>query len=567
MPSLPAVKSQLCIKLTIMQGNTTIANAHTPVLIAGGGLTGLTAALFLLQQGIIPVLVERHATTSIHPGARGFDVRTMELFRELQLDDAIREAGKALAPAWGIYQGETLAAILPHIDPQKIKVHHPIQLPGLEKLAALSPVTGARCTQDLSEPVLLQAARERGADIRFNTRLVAFTQEDDRVTARLHNTGTGAETTITCDYMIAADGANSFVRKTLQAATSGAGSLSHLLNIYFEADLAAEVKDREFSICRIEQPGIQGLLTSINNSNKWVFHLYYDPARGQRPEDYTPGRLVPLLKNVLGMPQLPVRLMSVLPWQPTVSVVNNMQHGRIFLAGDAAHQMTPYGGKGAATGVQDVQNLAWKLAMVLRKQAGGLLLHTYSAERQPVGKKVAELSGALADDKGLIDVEKFKFITGGGNNEERLAKMITMTGMPDFEYQSTAVIPAARALAPGLLNGRPGTRVPHVWLAATERKSTLDLARVHFVLITGSNDGHWRDAAQQVATQLKIDLPLYCMRESREVYEAWKTMTNMQDDEAMLVRPDGFVAWRGLPEAGAALQLVQVMKNVLALHH
>ena len=77
---------------------------------------------------------------------------------------------------------------------------------------------------------------------------------------------------------------------------------------------------------------------------------------------------------------------------------------RFRLAGDAAHQMTPYGGKGAATGVQDVQNLAWKLAMVLQQQAGEKLLHTYSSERQPVGMQVAEMSGLLADDKGLLDI-------------------------------------------------------------------------------------------------------------------------------------------------------------------
>jgi 2-polyprenyl-6-methoxyphenol hydroxylase-like FAD-dependent oxidoreductase len=541
-------------------------NKSIPVLIVGGGLTGLTAALFLLKQGIKPVLIERRASTSIHPRARGFDVRTMELFRELQLHQAIIEAGKALAPAWGLHQGESLAEILKEIDPAQLKVNHPINFPGLEKLAAMSPVAGARCTQDLSEPVLLQAAQERGADIRFNTKLISFTQSKDGVTANLQHTITGQEETITCQYMIAADGAGSPVRKALQAATSGHGSYGHLLNIYFEADLGALVKGREFSICRITQPGLDGILTSINNSNKWVFHLSYDPARGERPEDFTHEHLGKLLQQILGMPQMKVRIISVLPWQPTVSVVNNMQHGRIFLAGDAAHQMTPYSGKGAATGVQDMQNLAWKLSLVLQQRAGEELLHTYSAERQPVGMQVAEMSGALADDKGLLDISGFKTLVSSPTQEYNLEKMITMVGLPDFRYTSSAIINNEHE-EPALLSAQPGTRVPHVWLQKEPQPvSTLDLATQHVTLITDEAGAAWQLAAALVTEQLQIALPVYFMKKGEPAYDTWKEITRLQDGEVILVRPDGFVAWRQtLPATNAPVLLKQALRKILSL--
>jgi putative polyketide hydroxylase len=542
-------------------------NKSIPVLIVGGGLTGLGAALFLLKHGVKPVLIERRASTSIHPRARGFDVRTMELFRELQLDQAIVEAGKALAPAWGLHQGESLVEILKNVEPAKLKVNHPINFPGLEKLAAMSPVAGARCTQDLSEPILLQAAQERGADIRFNTKLLSFTQSNDGVTALIQDTITGKEQTITCAYMIGADGAGSPVRKALQAATSGHGSYGHLLNVYFEAELGSLVKGREFSICRIAQPGLDGILTSINNSDKWVFHLYYDPARGERPEDYTHERLEKLLQQMLGMPQLQVRIISVLPWQPTVSVVNDMQHGRVLLAGDAAHQMTPYGGKGAATGVQDVQNLSWKLALVLQQQAGEELLHTYSSERQPVGRQVAEMSGALADDKGLLDIPKFMKLVSASATEYNLDKMITMVGLPDFRYASSAIINNEQEGEPALLSGQPGTRIPHVWLQKEPTPvSTLDLATQHVTLITDEAGEAWQWAAEVVREQLQITLPVYTMKKEEPAYDAWKEITRLQDGEVILVRPDGFVAWRQtLPATNAPGLLKEAVEKILCL--
>ena len=520
---------------------------QVPVIIIGGGISGLSAALFLLKQDLIPLVIERHKGTSIHPRARGFDVRTMELYRELQLSDAIREAGKALAPAWGIRTGSSLATYLENKKPKE-RVKSPIQLKGLEYLMEQTPEAGARCTQDLSEPVLLQGARERGAEILFNTEMLSFSQDEQGVTAVIRNRETGAEQTIRAVYMIAADGAKSGIRDTLQAQTTGKGALGNLLNIYFDADLAVLVRGREFSLLRIDEPDIKGLLTSINNSDRWVFHLHYDPAKGERPENFTEEVLITVLKKVIGFPDVKIRIISILPWQPTVRVVTEMKHRRVFLAGDAAHTMTPYGGKGANSGVQDVHNLAWKLAFVIHGKASPALLETYSKERQPIGLHYSIQSGNMADANGLIKKVMLKFLWAFASvmavSFLRLQKLFPdfamkqlgeLLGLPEYHYYSAAILQEEQAdgyVKSGPLKAQPGTRFPHLWIDRDDRQiSTLDLLGKDFVLFTGADNQLWKKAAAVTG------IPIYSLPGKEAALEIEAT-------GAVLVRPDGFVAWR-----------------------
>src|SRR5579885_244397 len=257
---------------------------QVPVLIVGGGIVGLSASLFLSQQGIQSLLVERHAGTSIHPRARGVNGRTMELYRELGIDEAVRAAGAELADTFGIFKGQTLVEVIeakPRKDEGKKQ-----NLPGAGLLEQISPTSGARGTQDKVEPVLLAAARERGGDLRFHTELITFTQDEAGVTATLRNREDGSEYQVRADYMIAADGAGSNIRSMLGVSTSVRGSLGHLRNILFRADLSELVRGRRFSMCLIERPEVRGLFTSINNKDIWVFHLSYNASKGEKPEDF-----------------------------------------------------------------------------------------------------------------------------------------------------------------------------------------------------------------------------------------------------------------------------------------
>lgn len=562
---------------------------HVRVLIIGGGIAGLTAAHLLLKQGISFIVLERHRGTSVHPRARGFDVRTMEIYRELGLSEPIREAGKALVPSWGIRTGPSLSAVLGKVKPRKPQEYKsPMKMKGMEPLFAQSPETGARCTQDLSEPVLLDAARGLGADIRFGTEMVSFEQDENGVRALARDCETGREWIIYADYMIAGDGAKSMTRETLRVPTVGKGPLGNLLNIYFEADLADFVRGREFSLIRISQPGgVRGLFTSINNTDRWVFHLSYDVSRGARPEDFTEDRVTHILEKVIGLPGKRIRVISILPWQPTVSVVTDMQQGRVFLAGDAAHIMTPYGGKGANSGVQDVHNLTWKLAMVLGGKASPDLLKTYSMERQPVGLYHAEQSGKMANRYGLLKKIMVRFyrafLTVMIIHVFRLQKLFPKTpvkqlgglfGLPEYQYFSPAIVgtkPGDHTYTrTGVLDGRPGTRLPHLWTEYQGHKvSTLDVVDQRFVLLTGLHNDGWRVAADMISRKMEMPLPVFSLGAGGDLaYQgaSLKKILGISGGGAVLVRPDGFVAWRCVNQPfdpPAALGIA--LENILSL--
>lgn len=524
----------------------------------------MSAALFLLHQGIVPLLVEKHDQPSIQPRGRGFDIRTMELFREIKISKQIREAGKALGPSFGILKDSSLANALKDVKPGKKK--SPEKVLGVEKLAKLSPEPVTRCTQDLSEPILLREAISRGADVRFGTELVAFEQDDKQVKAIIKDRKTGDERFVIADYLIACDGSKSPIRKKLQATTSGPGEIADLLNIYFEADLKDFVKGREFSQLIIDEPDLKGFMPAINNSDRWIFHMKFDP---EKKETFSEERLIQILRKVIGLPDLPIRIISTAAWCPTARVVDNMNYNRIFLAGDAAHTMTPYGGKGANTGVQDVHNLAWKLAMVIHGTASLNLLNTYTAERQPVGYFNTIQSGNWTDENGLLDKKKaFNIVTILSNsiafklahlfNLKKLAQRIGidkfagMIGIPDYAYTSTAIAGSEAGLnkfqKAKSLTGDPGTRFPHFWIRREKQElSTLDLLGKRFILFTGRYRDRWNFLIEKINTQLNTEIVIHSFDTDLKLTHpkgSLHTELGITESGAVLVRPDGFVAWR-----------------------
>jgi hypothetical protein len=262
-----------------------------------------------------------------------------------------------------------------------------------------------------------------------------------------------------------------------------------------------------------------------------------------------------------------------------------MQHGRIFFAGDAAHTMTPYGGKGANSGIQDVHNLAWKLAAVLQEKAGPALLKTYSPERQPVGWYNAEQSGKMANEYGIIKKRIPKFLTAFLSvmvlgflrltrffPEVPLRQLGYLVGIPEFQYASSAIItegePVAGYHKVGLLNGLPGTRVPHFWAEhAHEKISSLDMLGEGFVLFTGIDNAVWKKAAAIAGENFKINIPVYSIGEKGDLVYADKPLDKVlkiDEDGAVLVRPDGFVAWRSADLPVAPFEVLEkVLRKIL----
>lgn len=288
----------------------------------------------------------------------------MELFRSINMDYLVRAAGAELAPSKGIYRGSSLVDVI-----SKHPRNEDGGLSGLSKFlwktvgrigGVLGPVNRARGTQDCVEPVLAQAARDRGGDVRFGVECLSVEQDENGVHARIRVRETGVESVVHAKYLIACDGASSPIRTALVVRSTGVGVQGHLLNILFRLDLSELVRGRFFSLCQIETEEVRGLFTSINNSDRWVFHLSYDPSKGETIEDFTKERCEGLIRKALGsgMEEVEMVIESILPWQPSVRVVERMQHGRIVLAGDSAHVMPPWGGQGANSGIADVHNLA-----------------------------------------------------------------------------------------------------------------------------------------------------------------------------------------------------------------
>ncbi|MFC4116617.1 FAD-dependent monooxygenase [Nonomuraea zeae] len=494
------------------------------VLIVGGGLAGLSAALFLSWRGVPAMVVERHAASSPHPRAVGFTPRTLELLRATGLGSRVpqvppgsrlrRARVHSLAGEWF----EESSWTPPSADE-----------PGAERRIEHSPCTGAALAQDRLEPILRDRAVELGADVRFGTELVSFHQDGDGVTAVLRSAG-GAEHSVRSRYLIAADGNRSPVREALGIGRDGRGLLSTSRSVLFKAPLEEYLQAgvRQFEI---DQPGLQAFLTTYGDG-RWVLMFADD-------EDRDLGTLETQVLQAIGRTDLEIELVTTGRWELSALIADRFADGRVFLAGDAAHTLPPSrGGYGANTGIDDVHNLAWKLASVLSGESAPSLLDTYDAERRPIAwlrhqqifarADYRRHAGPAAADTPIIDDDAMEF---------------------GQLYRSDAVLAAGAELPPAARPeqwaGRPGTRAPHLWLTRDgARLSTLDLFQRGWVLLAAGD--HWAAAAGQAAERTGIAVdhqriggPLQ-PDEPAELLRAF----GLSQDGATLVRPDGYVAWR-----------------------
>jgi putative polyketide hydroxylase len=497
---------------------------QTQVLIIGGGLVGLSMALFLRRQGVDTIVVERHPGTSILPRGRFMNVRSMEVFRANGIEAVLRSAPPSMLQTYPhMARAETLAG-------EEI---FRATFNGQTEAADVSPCTPVQIDQQVQEPLVLTEARAAGAEVRFGHELTSFEQDCDGVTAVVRG---GDDTySVRAAYMVAADGHRSGIRRELGIGTHGRGTICDLVNIVFQADLRPHLRGRALWACYVNRPEPNTMLVMFERQDSWVLMLPYHPEDGDSPDDFTEQRCLEMIRAATGDPGLSATVLPavpgderlVQPWELAAWVADRYVSGRIFLVGDAAHVMPPSGGLGANTGIQDAHNLAWKLGAVLSDYAGPALLNSYEAERRPVGEFAADFSAALLD----------KRTKDKGDSGVALDPMSVALG---YQYESTAVLNDEEA-APTVrhhtdLTGQPGTRAVHRRLAGD--MSTLDLFGTGFVLLTGPSGGQWSSAAEQVdkrvdVHQLTTDLlPAY----------------GISPEGALLVRPDGFVAWRA-PDA------------------
>ncbi|GLW63940.1 FAD-dependent oxidoreductase [Actinomadura rubrobrunea] len=495
----------------------------TSVLVVGGGLTGLSAAVFLRRHGVPVTLVERHRGVLVHPRARTVNPRTQELFRQAGLADDVR-ARRNTGTGDLMIRAETLAG------PERSRMG---ESPG-EDPTAFSPCSWVPVDQDRLEELLRERAADLGARLRFGTLVESFEQDADGVRATVRDLDDGAERVLTADYMIAADGADSPVRRRLGIAKPGPGVLGETVTLAFEADLSRHVRGRSIAVCHVDRPVPGTVIVPHDGADRWVFSVPL--ARVDEAE------AADMIRKAVGDPELEPRLVPqlrdgtrLLRYTISAGVAERFRDGRVFLAGDAAHTMPPVGALGSGTGIQDAHNLAWKLAAVLDGQAGAGLLDTYEAERRPVAEFTMRQALLLMRDRTGRNVL--------GTDEPAAPYYGVVFG---YRYPDGAGAVDPEAFPPEELTGQVGTRAPHLWIGhGGETVSTLDLYRDRPVLLAGPAGEAWCAGARIAADRLGVRLDVHAFgADLHDPGGVWDRGHRMPANGALLVRPDGFVAWR-----------------------
>ncbi|WP_227999004.1 FAD-dependent monooxygenase [Nocardia australiensis] len=532
-----------------------------PVLIVGAGAGGLAASTLLADQGVHSLVVEKRGRISVYPKARNLTFRSLEILRRLGLESVVDAVAEHISTMVGKV---TLSSA-----EQKEVLDVDSIFPSAE---GFSPEAfGKYCPQSRLEPILLADTRRRGSEVRYGVELVSFSQDDTGVDATIKGLDSGAVSRVHADYLLAADGTHSPIRRQLGISTSGFGQLPiFVVFIYFRAQWRQFVPDLgDGDAVQIDTPGANGVFMEAKG-DLGVFMTTYLPSRGESVDLFTPERSREMLVKAIGAP-IDVNIVDVAPWQPYEQVADQFRCGRVFLVGDSAHTMPPFKGGGANSAIQSAQNLAWKLAAVLNGRAGDELLETYRAERQPVARFSAHqsLTGPaaallpLGEDSPVLPAEE----------ERPLFYMVA-----GYKYRSTAVVtdepaasdPDAVQLVDGeALRGEAGTRVPHAWVQRDGmRMSTLDLLGKGFTLFTGSAGTPWASAAVSVSALLDVSIDVHRIGPDADISEVdggWTKLTRLSPDAALLVRPDDFVAWRSdaLPESPQT-ELHRVLRHILA---
>lgn len=517
---------------------------HIPVLIVGGSLVGLSASLFLSWRGVPNIVIEKHEGSALHPRAIGFTERTMEYFAAVGLGDKIpqvapgtrlrRAVAESLAGRWIRETEWTPDSAAPSQGDR------------------VTPHTGAAIAQDKLEPILRARAIELGSQLEQGTELISFEQDADGVTALVRSRRTGEERSIRAAYMVAADGASSDIRETLGIAREGVGYLRTIHSVLFRCPEAEHFLERGVQQFEIEQAGLRAFLTSYGDG-RWVLMR----TDGQALNELELG---PFIRTCLGK-DYAVDIITTGHWEMAGRIAEKYSEGRVFLAGDAAHQLPPTrGGFGANTGIDDVWNLAWKLAMVVDGKSDSALLDTYGAERRPIGWLRHQQTFARPDYakwlKSPIEPQPlFSDIAMELGQLHRSAAVIGATGD----------LPAAAH--PNDWAGQPGVRAPYLEMTGpTGCLSTLDLVGKQFTLFAEAST--WIEAAARVCAATGVPIVAVHIGKDADVNpDEVRLRFGITSAGATLVRPDGIIGWRsvgGVPDAHAALS--DALHEIASLH-
>ncbi|MEV7341079.1 FAD-dependent monooxygenase [Streptomyces sp. NPDC093544] len=563
---------------------------ETEVLIIGSGPAGASAALALSTYGVPNIVATRYAHLSDTPRAHITNQRTMEVLRDLGVEQTVI----AQATPQHLMGNTTFCTSLAGEELGRVRSwgNDPL-VQAAHDLA--SPTRMCDMPQHLMEPVLVDAAVARGTSLRFETEYLSHTQDADGVTATVRDRLRGDTYEIRAKYLIGADGGRSKVAEDVGLPMGGQMGVAGSINIVFDAELAKYTAHRPSTLYWVLAPGATvggigaGLVRNVRPWNEWMIVWGYDVTAGA--PDLTTEYAESVVRQLVGDDEIPVTIKSSSAWTVNEMYAETYSNGRVFCAGDATHRHPPSNGLGSNTSIQDAYNLAWKLKLVLDGTAAPKLLDTYTAERAPIGRQIVTRANKSIGETAPIfealdglspqtpeqlwaNIAARKDATEAAAKQRQALREAIAFKVYEFNahgvdlnqrYASDAIVPDGSP-DPGFArdpelhhqpSSRPGAKLPHAWITSgTRTLSTLDtVGWGRFTLVTGIGGEGWVRAAGA----LDVDVATVVIgpgREYEDPYGDWARLSEISDAGALLVRPDGFVAFRHPAASEAAEELL-----------
>lgn len=545
-----------------------------PVLIVGAGPVGLGAALELARCGIRSTIFEKHESTSWHPKTRNFNTRTMEIARGWGGVAYRRLRNIDTPPGW--------KSPIRFFDTVTGTEFGRIESKGFEGPGSrISPAEPIMSSQELIEEIMLDAARASGlVNIHFSTEVVELVrgggEGDTDAAIRVRSRDTGAEATFDGSALVAADGAASFIRDALGLRMEGDKSLANIVNCYFRADIEPHLRGRRGVLLFVGHDKGSGVLQPLDGRGRWLCQITVSPGEASL-DVFTKDRAREWIRASTGIPGLDVDVLSLGLWQLNATVIERLTQGRVLFCGDAAHQFPPTGGLGVNTGLQGMHNVMWKLAWHLKGWADWSLVQTYEAERREVAQRITRQSLANSVNVGRIRMAMTLGKDSPLTADEVIREARRYGNHLGVEfganYQSRAVI--SDGTSPPVVeddysdyepSATPGSRAPHHWLGSLASPiSTLDLVGAGFTLLAAPEGQAWIEAARRASESTGVHFDTYRvdsagLADLGDFCGAFGITTR----GAVLIRPDGHIAWKDPGAPGPADALTSVVRTITA---
>ncbi|UVC09408.1 FAD-dependent monooxygenase [Rhizobium sp. TH2] len=562
-----------------------MADITTDVLIIGTGPAGSATAALLSTYGVENMVINRYRWLASTPRAHITNQRTMEVLRDLGRN--VEDEAYMFAAEQDLMGENVFCTSLTGEEIGRMKSWGKHPLSRAEHQLS-SPSRMNDLPQTFMEPLLFKTACSRGTQARMSTEYVSHVQDADGVTTTCRDRLTGKDITIRSKFLVGADGGNSKVAEHAGLTYEGKMGVGGSMNILFEADLSRHVAHRPSVLYWVLQPGADvggigmGLVRMVRPWNEWLIVWGYDinqPAP-EVNEDFA----ISVVRDLVGDQQLTPKIKSVSTWTVNNMYATKTANGRVFCMGDAIHRHPPSNGLGSNTSIQDAFNLAWKLAAVLKSQAGPALLDSYDAERAPIAKQIVtranqsiEEFGPIFKALGLLDsvdpvkmqqnmdarcddtdaaelqraaireaiaYKAYEFDAHGVEMNQRYKSGAVVTdGQPEPAFEKDAELHYQPTTW-------PGARLPHAWLFGhgSEKVSTLDLTgHGAFTILTGIGGDGWVQAAKVLGKEFGMTITVHKIgprQQWQDLVGDWANIREIRDSGALLVRPDHHVAWR-----------------------